>query len=103
MKILAKVRIPQEIITAQGTNFMSQLMRVLCSLLKIKNFRMLVYHPQPDRLMERFNKTFEEYVRKFIAQDLCHQSQLLPPLLFAIHKVPQALTRFSLFELLDRR
>lgn len=45
MKVFARLGLPQEILTNQGTSFMSQIMRELCKLLKIKSLRIFVYHP----------------------------------------------------------
>ncbi len=51
----SRVGIPAEILTDQGNPFMSRLMADLCRLLKVKQLRTTVYHPQADGLVERFN------------------------------------------------
>ncbi len=53
----SRVGIPAEILTDQGTPFISRLMADLCRLLKVKQLRTAVYHPQMDGLVERFNQT----------------------------------------------
>ncbi len=53
----SRVGIPAEILTDQGTPFMSRLMADLCRLLKVKQLRTTVYHPQTDGLVEQFNQT----------------------------------------------
>ncbi len=45
---LARVGIPKEILTDQGTAFMSRTIRELYELLGIKSIRTSVYHPQTD-------------------------------------------------------
>ncbi|XP_063041160.1 uncharacterized protein LOC134436063 [Engraulis encrasicolus] len=92
--------IPKEILTDQGTPFMSRVMKELCALLKIKQLRTSVYHPQTDGLVERFNKTLKSMLRKAIAEDGRNWDQLIPYLLFAVREVPQSSTGFSPFELL---
>lgn len=79
MKIFVIVRIPKEIITDQGTNFMSQLLKDLGRILKVKALRMLVYHPQINRLVESFNRTLKQMLRRFVAMEPHHWDQLLPP------------------------
>ncbi|XP_065268782.1 uncharacterized protein LOC135885080, partial [Emys orbicularis] len=54
--IFARMWLPKEILTDQGTPFMSKLMKDLCTLLHIHTLRTLVYHPQTDGLVERFNR-----------------------------------------------
>ncbi|XP_040019919.2 uncharacterized protein LOC144383704 isoform X3 [Gasterosteus aculeatus] len=92
--------IPKEILTDQGTPFMSRVMKELCALLKIKQLRTSVYHPQTDGLVERFNKTLKSMLRKAVGEDGRNWDHLLPYLLFAVREVPQSSTGFSPFELL---
>uniref|UniRef100_A0A8D0DEN8 Gypsy retrotransposon integrase-like protein 1 n=1 Tax=Sander lucioperca TaxID=283035 RepID=A0A8D0DEN8_SANLU len=92
--------IPKEILTDQGTPFMSRVMKELCVLLKIKQLRTSVYHPQTDGLVERFNKTLKSMLRKAVGEDGRNWDQLLPYILFAVREVPQSSTGFSPFELL---
>ena len=55
--------IPREILTDQGTVFMSRVMKDVCNLLRIKQVRTSVYHPQKDGLVERFNKTLKQMLK----------------------------------------
>ncbi|XP_026505316.1 sulfotransferase 6B1-like [Terrapene carolina triunguis] len=43
---IARVGLPQEIFSDQGTNFMCQLLPEICCILGIKKLQMSVYHPQ---------------------------------------------------------
>ena len=58
------------------------------------------YHPQTDGLVERFNGTLQNMLRKFATVERGSWDQLLSFLLFAYHEVPQESTGFSPFELL---
>ncbi len=75
----------------------------LYELLGIKSIRTSVYHPQTDGLVERFNRTLKNMVRKFVKEDAKNWDKWLEPLLFAVREVPQASTGFSPFELLYGR
>ncbi len=57
--MISRVGIPKEILTDQGTAFMSRTIRELYELLGIKSIRTSVYHPQTDGLVERFNRTLK--------------------------------------------
>lgn len=59
--------IPREIITDQGTPFVSNLMKDLCKRLHIRVLRISVYHPQTDGLVEGF-KTLKAMLQKVIGQ-----------------------------------
>ena len=101
--VISRVGIPKEILTDQGTNFMSRTLKELYKLLDITAIRTSVYHPATDGLCERFNRTLKAMIRKFVHDDCRHWSKWLNPLLFAVREVPQASTGFSPFELLYGR
>ncbi len=101
--LISRVGIPKEILTDQGTAFMSRTLRELYELLGIKSIRTSVYHPQTDGLVERFNRTLKTMIRKFVHEDTKNWDRWLEPLLFAVREVPQASTGFSPFELLFGR
>ena len=102
-QVVTRVGLPKEILTDQGTPFMSRVTRELCKLLKVTQLRTSVYHPQTDGLVERFNKTLKQMLRKVVDKDGKNWDYLLPYLMFAIREVPQSSTGFSPFELLYGR
>lgn len=95
--LFSRVGILREILMDQGTAFMSRVMKDVCNLLRIKQVRTSVYHPQTDGLVERFNKTLKQMLRKVIERDGRNWDQLLPHLMFSVREVPQASTGFSPF------
>ncbi|KAJ8246605.1 hypothetical protein GJAV_G00253360, partial [Gymnothorax javanicus] len=100
VQFFARVGFPREILTDQGTNFMSTLLKQVYQLLGIRSLRTTPYHPQTDGLTERFNQTLKQMLRKFVNNSGTDWDQWLPYLLFAYREVPQASTGFSPFELL---
>ncbi|XP_068121096.1 uncharacterized protein [Hyperolius riggenbachi] len=101
--MFARTGIPKEILTDQGTPFMSRVMKDLCKLLGIQQLRTSVYHPQTDGLVERFNKTLKSMLKRVVDADGRDWDCLLPYLMFAVREVPQSSTGFSPFELLYGR
>lgn len=100
IQLFSRVGIPKEIITDQGTNFTSSLLKEVYSMLGIQGVKTSPYHPQTDGLVERFNKTLKSMLRKFVNDSGSDWDQWLPFLLFAYREVPQASTGFSPFQLL---
>ena len=100
LSFFARVGVPEEILTDQRTNFTSQLLKEVYRLLHIRPIRTTPYHPQTDGLVERFNGTLKAMLRKTATEEGKDWDRLLPYLLFAYRKVPQASTGFSPFELL---
>ncbi len=101
--LCSRVGIPSEILTDQGTPFMSRLMADLCRLLQVRQTKTTVYHPQTDGLVERFNQTLKQMLRRVAADDRRDWDKMLPYVLFGIREVPQASTGFTPFELLFGR
>ncbi|KAI2647465.1 Transposon Ty3-I Gag-Pol polyprotein [Labeo rohita] len=68
--LCTRVCIPAEILTDQGTPFMSRLMADLCRLLRVKQIRTTVFHPQTDGLVEHFNQTLKQMLKRFTPFEL---------------------------------
>uniref|UniRef100_A0A8C1NT83 Gypsy retrotransposon integrase-like protein 1 n=2 Tax=Cyprinus carpio TaxID=7962 RepID=A0A8C1NT83_CYPCA len=98
--LFSRVGIPSQILTDQGTPFMSRMMADVCKLLKVQQLRTTVYHPQTDGLIERFNQTLKQMLHRVAAEDKRDWDQMLPYVLFGIREIPQASTGFTPFELL---
>ena len=103
MLLFSRVGIAREVLTDQGSCFMSWVMKELLSLLQGKQLRTSVYHPQTDRLVERFNKSLKQMLKNAMDTDRKNWDQLLPRVLFAVRELPQASTGFSPFELIYGR
>ncbi|XP_078000635.1 uncharacterized protein LOC144453240 [Glandiceps talaboti] len=101
--VFSRVGIPEEIITDQGTNFMSILTKQLCQELKISHLKCTAYSKGSNGLVERFNGTFRQMLRKYAREEPLTWDQYIPYLLFAYREVPQQSTGFSPFELLYGR
>ena len=103
VQLFARVGIPEEILTDQGSNFTSQLLTELYKMLHVHPIRTSPYHPQTDGLVERFNQTLKAMLRKAAVEEGKDWDKMIPYLLFAYREVPQASTGFSPFELLYGR
>ena len=103
VSVFARVGIPDEILTDQGSNLMSSLLQEMYLMLNISRLRTSPYHPQTDGLTERLNGALKSMIRKFTAINQKDWDEYLPYLLFAYREVPQESTGFSPFELLYGR
>ena len=83
MTMFWRVGVPKEILTDQGTNFTSKLLAELYRLLQVKDVRTSPYHPQTDGLVERFNRTLKNMLRKTVTNEGKDWDRLLPYVLFA--------------------
>ena len=87
----------------QGSNFTSQILAEVYQLLHIQSICTRPYHPQTDRMVEKFNQTLKNMLHKLAREDGEDWDTLLPYLLFAYREVSQGSTGFSPFKLLYGR
>ena len=103
IEIFSRHGVPREILTDQGTNFTSQLLQELYKMIGVKPIKTSPYHPQTDGLVERFNQTLKQMLKKTIEEEGRDWHKLIPYVLFAYREVPQSTTGFSPFELIYGR
>ena len=106
MTMFSRVGVPKEILTDQGTNFTSKLLAELYRLLQVKAVRTVLTTRRPMAyacMVERFNRTLKNMLRKTVTDEGKDWDRLLPYVLFAYREVPQSSTGFSPFELLYGR
>uniref|UniRef100_A0A1X7U211 RNA-directed DNA polymerase n=1 Tax=Amphimedon queenslandica TaxID=400682 RepID=A0A1X7U211_AMPQE len=103
IELMSRVGVPEEILTDQGSNFTSRLLTEIYKMLTLKGITTTPYHPQTDGLVERFNGTLKNMLRRCTSQNPRDWDTLLPYILFAYREVPQESTGFSPFELLYGR
>ncbi|XP_068684916.1 uncharacterized protein [Montipora foliosa] len=103
IQYFSKVGIPDEIVSDEGSNFMSKLMAQLYEQLGINKIKTSIYHPQANGLVERFNGTLKAIIKKFVGEHVQAWDRYLPYLLFAYREVPCESTGYSPFELLYGR
>lgn len=103
MEMLSRVGLPREIVSDRGTSFMSSVMKEFSRLLSIRQLPTTPYHPMANGLVERFNGTLKQMLRRMSRESPKNWDRYLGPLLFAYREMPQKSTGYSPFELLYGR
>ena len=103
LDIYGRVGIPEEVLTDQGTQFMSECMQEVSRLLSIKGLTSTPYHPICNGLVERWNGTLKSMLKRLCQDQPKQWHRLINPVLFAYREVPQESTGFSPFQLLYGR
>ncbi|XP_063971781.1 uncharacterized protein LOC135159725 [Lytechinus pictus] len=103
VSIFTRVGIPKEMLTDQGAQFTSDLMKEVSKLLSIRHFTTSPYHPAANGLVERFNGTLKQMLKRMCAENPKDWDRYITPLLFAVRESPQESMGFSPFELLYGR
>ena len=102
-EFLPRHGVPMKILTDQGSQFRSNLLKELCKLLKIKKVETTAYHPQCDGQTERFNGTLKQLIQFNYDNNKHDWDEWLSLALFAYRRSVNPVTGYSPFYLLHGR
>ena len=103
VSMFSRLGVPQEILSDQGSQFMSEVMAEVCRLLSIRHLVSSPYHPMTNGLCEKFNGTLKKILKRLCEKNPKNWDRYLDAALFAYREAPQESTGFSPFELLYGR
>ncbi|XP_042147391.1 uncharacterized protein LOC120844553 [Ixodes scapularis] len=103
VEMFSRYGVPKEILSDRGTNFTSNLMKEIGRLLSFRQLLTTPYHPMCNRLVERFNGTIKQMMKRMSQERPTDWDRYIPALLFAYRGVPQASLGFAPFEMLYGR
>ena len=103
IEIYSRVGVPREILSDQGKQFTSDLMKEVSRILSIRQLTTTPYHPACNGLVERFNGTLKSMLRKLCEEQPKQWNRYIPALLFAYRDTIQDSTGYSPFQLLYGR
>lgn len=96
--VLLKYGLAEEIVSDNGPNFISETIKEVNKLLKIKNIFTTPYRPQSNQV-ERFHKTLANYLKAVIQTEQQNWCEYLDFALFSYNNSYNTATGFSPFEL----
>ncbi len=99
-EIITRHGAPWQLLSDQGTNFLSKLVAEICELFQTRKVNTTPYHPACDGLMERFNCTLLAMLACFVSSHQRDWDRFVPLVLFAYHCSAQASVGDSPFFLL---
>lgn len=83
IELFSRVGLPKIILTDQGSNFKSQLLKELYEMVNIQGITTSPYTPQSNGCVERFNGTLKSVLKKLCTENTNEWDELLPFVLFA--------------------
>ena len=101
--MFTRLGFPSEILTDLGSQFTSDVMKEVSRLLSMRMLNTTAYHPMCNGLVEKFNGTLKNMLKKVCADNPRDWDRYVPALLFAYREAPQESLGFSPFELLYGR
>lgn len=100
MKYISYFGIPRSILSDQGTDFMSELIKHLINLLKTKHLISSPYHPQTNGALERSHLTLKDYLKHYIKPDQTDWDEYIQFAMFSYNSSIHSSTNFTPYELL---
>ena len=90
IEVTSRLGVPKGVLSENGTNFVSTMMRQFCDRTGIHQIKPSPYHPQTDGMVERFNSTLKCLLRTPTQKGTMEWDKCLPFILWAyrgsIHK-----------------
>ena len=102
-EVVCRFGVPLLVHSDQGRNFESALFAEMCRLLGISKTRTTPYHPQSDGMVERFNRTLEAQLSKFVDHNQKDWDLHIPFLLMAYRSAAHDTTGCSPVKLMMGR
>jgi transposase InsO family protein len=103
LDIYSRIGIPKRIHHDNGSQFVSNIMQEVNKLLSIKATTSTAYHPMGNSVIENWNKSLKNALKKMTSERVRDWDRYLSPLLFAMRDTPHDSTTFSSFELIYGR
>ena len=94
---------PKELLSDQGKEFLNKTVSHLTKLIGIEHKITSSYHPRTNGLVERFNQTLIQSLKKHCDNDITNWPKYLPFTLMAYRTKVHATTNYSPFEILFGR
>ncbi|GFO40701.1 Pol polyprotein [Plakobranchus ocellatus] len=98
-----RLGVPKKLLSDNGQQLVSKVMKETFTLLGISQETSTPYHPQSNGMIERFNGSLKQMLRKLVEGKPATWDSFLPAVLFAYRDVQNASTGYSPFGLMYGR
>lgn len=98
--VVLKHGTPSTVQTDQGSNFLSEVFKNTCKLLRIKKIQSTAFHPESQGSLERSHRVLAEYLRHYIKDDQRNWDEWVHFAVYTYNTTEHSATGYSPFELL---
>ena len=102
-EIIARHSAPKVLLSDQGKQFLSELVKEVCNYMKIQKIQTTAYRPSTNGLTEKFNETLCQILSIYGKENQTNWDELIPTALFAYRVSVQETTLQTPFETLYKR
>ena len=93
--IVTRHGVPERLLTDQGRNFVSELLKETCRELGIRKLQTTPYHPEGNGMVERLHRTIADSMAHYVRRDGRDWDRWVPYSLMAYRTIPHASTGYS--------
>jgi hypothetical protein len=97
--VVLKMGAPRQLLTDQGTNFLSELFKSTCRMLKIKKIQTTAWRPESNGGLERSHRVLGEYLRHYVNEDQSNWDEWIPYAMYVYNTTSHTATGYTPFEL----
>ena len=87
-EIILRHGAPRTLLSDKGQHFMSHLIHEVCKIVNTEKVNVTAYHPETDRLVERFNATLVQSISMYVSRNQRDCDEHLQSILF-VYRVSQ--------------
>jgi hypothetical protein len=98
--VVLKYGTPSVVQTDQGANFVSELFKHTCKLLRIKKIQSTAFHPESQGTLEWSHMVLAEYLRHYVRDDQTDWDEWIPFATYAYNTSEHTATGYTPFELM---
>lgn len=102
-RVITKFGVPRSLVTDQGSNFTSDLIKHLCKFLHVRKVQTTGFHPQSNGRLERVHATVVRMLSHFVNRNQTNWDEYLPYVTMAYNSQTHESTGYSPYELVFGR
>ena len=98
-EFVLKFSAPAQILTDQGSDFLSDIYKNTCKLLKIKKIQTTAFYPESNGSLERSHRVLVEYLRHYVREHQTNWDKWIPYAVYVYNTMVHTTTAYTPFEL----
>jgi len=98
LNVVLKFGAPAQILTDQGSNFLSDLFKNMFKILRIRKIQTTAFHPESNGGLERSHRVLAEYLRHYVRENQTSWDDWIPYAVYVYNTTVRTTTAYSPFE-----
>jgi len=99
LNVVLKFGAPAQILTDQGSNFLSDMFKNMSRMLRIRKKHTTTFHPESNGGLERSHRVLAEYLRHYLRKNQTDWDEWTPYAVYVYNTIVHAATAYTPFEL----